>query len=331
MILGIRTRHQERRTKIERARILSALQFVLLNRANGAMIWRLAFTCKTLNEFCFGKNMSRGVWRHALFMDYPHVLRDTFPRQYFTLYCANLTKRLRGELFYLYAYRDMMHAIQSYSSSGTEFSAQDVVGMIANLISFDRIDVAKCLSLVRPQAMNIVVMSSHEALLRFKHSRRNGVSVPFNVSYISLDSCFDELRTRAGHLISPRALPEIEDRGFVGYAYRLARLRPEHEYLRNSVLWTIFRDLAIFERESQGAAYARRHSCWHVGLDFCPIEVSPARAEVVHQAPRFASRKFRPLSQYSLAVDTRIRNTRRAVGALRGGLISDIRKDERTK
>ena len=42
--------------------------------------------------------------------------------------------------------------------------------------------------------------------------------------------------------------------GFLGYAIDLIDLRPEHQHLRMSVCWALFKDLAIFEDEASASA-----------------------------------------------------------------------------
>ena len=67
---------------------------------------------------------------------------------------------------------------------------------------------------------------------------------------------------------------EVNIPGFVGYAVNLLRLREEHEYLRYSVLWIVFKNLMIFETDEDRLSYAATlpfneiEEFWAISLDF---------------------------------------------------------------
>ncbi|CBN74590.1 hypothetical protein Esi_0030_0125 [Ectocarpus siliculosus] len=61
-----------------------------------------------------------------------------------------------------------------------------------------------------------------------------------------------------GANLLPRAPESPAPAGFLGYAVRLLRLRPEHEPLRWTALFALFRDLAVFETTEQAEAVRAR-------------------------------------------------------------------------
>ncbi|CAN0584234.1 unnamed protein product, partial [Laminaria digitata] len=74
------------------------------------------------------------------------------------------------------------------------------------------------------------------------------------------------------------AAPELPaPAGFLGYAVRLVRLRPEHESLRWTVLFALFKDLAVFETTGQAEAVRARRPDGR--LFYCALDYPGAQDE----------------------------------------------------
>jgi hypothetical protein len=65
------------------------------------------------------------------------------------------------------------------------------------------------------------------------------------LSFLPLDMSFDNIAP--GPLDLPLQVGKTV--GFRGYAIDLIDLRPEHQHLRMSVFWALFKDLAVFDDE----------------------------------------------------------------------------------
>ena len=74
--------------------------------------------------------------------------------------------------------------------------------------------------------------------------RKEGRAMP--MSFLPLDMSFDLIAP------GPLKLPMTPSNtpGFVGYAIHMISLREEHEHLRMSVIWALFKDLAVFATQS---------------------------------------------------------------------------------
>ena len=291
--------------------VFHVIRLYLLQYGTGYSIGKLSFVCKDLYRYCFrNEKTTPWIWKGAFFRDFKYAkgrLKTLKEERWLTCYRNEHRRWCKSEINYLRARNDALHALDLYKRTYSDSHRHDIVGAISNLIRFDDDNVARCISLFRPQASNIVVMRSQESVLRFKLSRSNGVPVPFNgISYITLDSDFDCLRTSSGFPSGIDALPDARDEeGFIGYAVRLARLRKQHEYLRSTVLWTIFRNLMVFETSAAGTRYAERHKMdgtvvWTTGLDVKATEKNTTTSSL------FAYRGFRPLAGGSRTTKERI-------------------------
>eukprot|EP00947_MAST-08B_sp_MAST-8B-sp1_P001065 g1065.t1 len=86
-------------------------------------------------------------------------------------------------------------------------------------------------------------------------------------------------------------LPPVVE-GFLGFVVQKLRLRPEHEYLRDTVLTTVFKDLMIFDTRTRADAFARglghpNLAPWVMCLDELDAAEDPSRGW-------FSSGHFRP-------------------------------------
>lgn len=87
--------------------------------------------------------------------------------------------------------------------------------------------------------------------------------------------------------------------GFIGFAVKLIKLRPEHEYMRYSVFWGLFRDLMVFETREQAQSYGATLTLleltkfWFTCLDDYTLE------ELDNTYPRFQSMNFKERDSYT--------------------------------
>ena len=168
-----------------------------------------------------------------------------------------------NRLLYRYCDKFSQTAHGSVNSHG-------LVGLSCNLFKFPSRALAECLSLKRKTAARCCVMDTFMHPQAFKKSLPRGYQRgQSSVSYLALDMATAAPETRD-------ALPDLTGvPGFIGYAYNLCELRPEHEAtLRNTICWSAFFHLAVFETEAQGEAYAAtlppESKFWFCGLDFAP-------------------------------------------------------------
>lgn len=85
--------------------------------------------------------------------------------------------------------------------------------------------------------------------------------------------------------------------GFLGYAVRLIKLKPEYEALRWTVLFAVFKDLAVFETSEQAEAVRVRMP--HQHLLYCALDHPGALDDPCppgeHPLPHIGHWNFRPL------------------------------------
>lgn len=86
--------------------------------------------------------------------------------------------------------------------------------------------------------------------------------------------------------------------GFIGYAVKLIKLRNEHEFMRYTVFWGLFRDLMVFKTKATAEEYrntlpfAEQAKFWCTCLDDYTVE------ELDNTYPRFQSMNFRERYMY---------------------------------
>jgi hypothetical protein len=116
--------------------------------------------------------------------------------------------------------------------------------------------------------MSTVVVRTGAAFMDFRS--REAAAGP--MSFLPLDMAFDAIAP------GPMDLPLDEGRhpGFLGYVVDLVELRPGQEHLRMSVVWALFKDLAVFSTEASALAAARSLGRPEPELFRCCLDVSAA-------------------------------------------------------
>eukprot|EP00903_Cladosiphon_okamuranus_P013372 g12462.t1 len=160
-------------------------------------------------------------------------------------------------------------------SSGTR-SNDGVVGLLSDLVTVPDPRIARALSHKRRAAMSTVVVKNDDVVFDF---RRRGIHTG-PVNFLPLSTLLLENPTP---LVAPLPTPLVlsssggggdegdegggllplspetpAPAGFIGYAVRLLQLRPEHESLRWTVLFAVFKDLVVFETTQQAEALRAR-------------------------------------------------------------------------
>lgn len=144
------------------------------------------------------------------------------------------------------------------SGSSTGSSNGGVVGLISDLVTVPDPLIAQALSYKRRAALSTVVVDNDDVL--FELRRRDLIRGPVN--FLPLSTLHLENTSLLPRILSASTMPPRFDMlpvapespappGFIGYAVRLLQLRPEHEPLRWTVLFTLFKDLVVFETTEQ--------------------------------------------------------------------------------
>jgi len=98
---------------------------------------------------------------------------------------------------------------------------------------------AKVLSLKRNYAMGTLLVQRSRDILSFK--KKFNQTRPQN--FLPLDACAENFTSES----VLDKLPQIQFPGFIDYAVNIIQLRPQHEKYRYSALFTLFKDLMVFE------------------------------------------------------------------------------------
>ncbi|CAM9294982.1 unnamed protein product [Ectocarpus sp. 12 AP-2014] len=174
--------------------------------------------------------------------------------------------------------------IDGSSSGSGGGNGVGVIGLLSDLVTVPDPRIARALSHKRRAALSTVIVDNDKVLFDFR--RRGLYTGPVN--FLPLSTLVVDNSTPLAPLLLPLLLPpprrigivpagtedgngreEVADllpraperpapAGFLGYAVRLLRLRPEHEPLRWTVLFALFRDLAVFDTTEQAEAVRAR-------------------------------------------------------------------------
>ena len=318
--------------KFPKGRIAIALKNVLFRFGTAQLIRTFSLTCKDYKLYC-DRSL---VWRTALYMDISSVLvytlseaaSDSRAVDWKKAYKAALFEKCKSECHHMLTLQKAMKAVQDYQGCRLA-EKDDIIGLVADMVMFDDPDVARCLSEKRQQGLNMLLMKDRDAMVRFKHSRDYGVLVPYDLAFMTMDTDFAAIRSNVTEYCdvkNMKDLPKIRNEpNFLGYAIHLVRLRPEHEYLRSSFLFSmVFLNLMVFRTSSSSSSlsfggidennnqhffttgtckyaadYETRNpdkKIWTVGLDYTRTGSTGRNYDC---DLCYASRIFRPLSQDS--------------------------------
>ena len=95
---------------------------------------------------------------------------------------------------------------------------------------------------------------------------------------------------------SPDTFRDVD--GFIGYAVQLIKLRKEHEYMRYSVFWGLFRDLMVFETREKAERYGTTLTLWEYQKFWFTCLDDYSLEELDNTYPRFRSLKHNDRESY---------------------------------
>ncbi len=209
----------------------------------------LNFRCGRTLRSLFREGGEEGMWRSVLKRDFPGRSPSGLcsSASSSTSYLYLHTRRLEQKFYQLSSTRELAARLNSFVTSRYSNRGDELVGCVFDLIKIKDPEIARCVSLRRACAMKTVVVKSGERFLEFRRGETTGRPL----SFLPLDMSFDSIAP--GPLDLP--LTKKKNKGFIGYVLDMIELRPEHEHLRMSVCWALFKDLAVFEdKESMEAA-----------------------------------------------------------------------------
>lgn len=193
--------------------------------------------------------------------------------------------------------RATQRARESLQTYATKYGG-GIIGLVSDLGTIPDQRIARAVSNVRRAAMSSAVVASERVVYDFRC--RGLYSGPLNflpIRTLMLDhpgagvmwannavgaggggvNGGGNAAARADDLL-PSAPESPAPDGFLGYVVRLMQLRPEHEPLRWTVLFAVFKDLAVFETEAQGQAVKARmpnQRLFYCSLDFPGSQTDP--------------------------------------------------------
>lgn len=160
--------------------------------------------------------------------------------------------RATGEAGNLRSTQRIRESLQMYSSN----HGGGVIGLLSDLGMIPDLRIARAVSHKRRAAMSSAVVANEVIVYDFRC--RGYFSGPLNFLPLRPLLLEGTMETAGGERTLPTAPEDPAPPGFLGYAIRLIRLRPEHESLRWTVLFTVFKDLAVFETTAQAEAVRER-------------------------------------------------------------------------
>ena len=105
---------------------------------------------------------------------------------------------------------------------------------------FENEKISKAVSLQRGPALLTVIIKDMSVVENYRNSVSEGQQIP--ISFLPIDATSkDEMSASKIDSLDRN----ITSPGFIGYVIDLLKLRKEHEYLRYTVMWTLFTDVMV--------------------------------------------------------------------------------------
>ena len=149
------------------------------------------------------------------------------------------TLQLEQRYYQLASLRQLHQRLAAFIKDKSSKQGDELIGCIFDLIRIDNPDIARAVAIRRQRAMKTVIVKSSSSFMEFRRKETN--SRP--LSFVPMDMSFDMIAP--GPVELPLQVGKTE--GFKGYVIDLIDLRPQHQHLRMSVFWALFRDLAVFD------------------------------------------------------------------------------------
>ena len=174
-------------------------------------------------------------------------------------------KDLESQYANLNAARRQRVGIDAYRQRG----GQGMIGVVSDLAWVEDEEIAKTISRKRFMAMATLVCTQEGVITRFKEAIKNmplacAMSFMPHRTAVNATNGTSHIAMLKKDIIAP---------GSLGYAVNLIKLRPQHEYMRYSVFWIIFRNLMIFDTYAHALDYdatldgTEAENFWAVSID----------------------------------------------------------------
>lgn len=206
---------------------------------------------KMCSSICNNMNM---FWRQKIRDDFcfepSHIDQCSLSKLYVFLYLESKC----NETLYLCANIP-------YYKSLTQFNAvvgNGVIGKLSDILWTDNAKLSYVLSRKRYMAMNTIVVNKTAVVPMLKKyletfSQSNG---PIPQAFLALDM----LQLPRSSDLERFQSPPDGSAGFVGWVFNMVKVQPEYENLRIPLLWTVFRDMMIFETNVEKHDFFNK--CW---------------------------------------------------------------------
>jgi len=174
------------------------------------------------------------LWSEHIRHEFSKVFDENQSKTAREMYIKCILSRADSNYAHYQSLKGMHHSLYNFHTS---FS-----GICTPLCDFGYVrgeQMAKVLSLKRNYAMGTLFVQRSKDILSFK--KKFNQNRPQN--FLPLDACPENF-TSASIL---HALPKITFPGFIDYAVNIIQLQPHHEKYRYSALFTLFKDLMVFE------------------------------------------------------------------------------------
>lgn len=215
--------------------------------------------------------------------------------------------RAEEEACNLRSTRDVRESLEAYTCRG----GTGVVGMASDIASLPDPLISRAVSRKRRAALWSVVVTDERVIQEFR--RRDLHRGPLNFlpirtlqhDHVALLTAATEGGVAAGgidrggrEMLLPMAPETPAPAGFLGYVVRLLRLRAEHEHLRWTFFYAIFKDLMVFESAVLAEALRARTPGGHLfycSLNHVGTDSEPAVMDGDQPLPHISHWGFRPL------------------------------------
>lgn len=212
--------------------------------------------------------------------------------------------RAEEEVCNLRSTRDVRKSLEAYTCRG----GTGVVGMASDIASLPDPLISRAVSRKRRAALWSVVVTDERVIQEFR--RRGLHRGPLNFlpirtlqhGHIALLTAAAGGGVAAGgggrEMLLPMAPETPAPAGFLGYVVRLLRLRSEHEHLRWTFFYAIFKDLMVFESAELAEALRARTPGGHLfycSLDHAGTDSEWAVMDGDQPLPHIGHWGFRPL------------------------------------
>eukprot|EP01041_Mallomonas_annulata_P000640 gene640-1233_t len=207
-------------------------------------------------------------------------------RYAYAKYVEDNNLELESEIQHIQSVSHIYEAIQQCKT----IRIGNIIGMICDLIWFADERIARTMSKKRFMAMRTIITRTEQDVLKVKRVTECMEKSP--KSFLSYENA---TRNQAMYLTEQTRILTEENNipGFIGYVVNLVKLRKEHEYLRMTVIWSLFRDMMVFESTEAKLSYKSllepesMKDFWGVGLnDYSDEELQTVQPSFQYRGPR---------------------------------------------